>query len=481
MKTTNDRSIWQFFQQVLAALALLLLTPLLACLYVIVRLESKGAFLFKQERRGLHGKPFRIIKVRTMAVAAESATRLGTTQNGPYVTRVGRVLRILKLDEIPQLWNIARGDMALVGPRPLPIALSDYLEQNIPGFEVRYSIRPGLTNLGQVCVTDNDLDEQLLVDWGTRFEAELHYLQHKSVRYDIVLIALTGLYVLRSFTSHARANCQSNHCDKPVADATRIVTTPISNLNYQGVISHIRSAVSSSQPNYVCVVPVHSIIVALWNRTHRAVLKGASICTADGMPVVWIQRLLGYRSATRVYGPTLMSKVLMEAQEQQWRVAFVGGSEQTLAKLASNVQEEYPSLELVEAYSPPFRPLTQAEDDELVERLERKQAQIIFVGLGCPKQERWMSEHCSKLQATMLGVGAAFDFHAGSLRQSPPVLQKLGLEWAFRLAMEPRRLWKRYATTNPTYVLCAGAQVFASVVLGRNYQLKTSNPEGGMS
>lgn len=471
MNDSLSHTTWVASQRLLALLALVFLSPLFLVLFVLVRLESKGKFLFRQERRGLNGELFSIYKIRTMAMDAETKTALGTTLCNPHVTRVGKVLRALKIDELPQLWNIIRGDMELVGPRPIPLSLDEYLTENIPGFEVRYAIRPGLTNLGQVCVLDNEVDDGLLDDWKVRFEAELQYIRRKSLTYDLVMLALTSLYVIRRAVPKVFTKRKVQVSPSAAGEATRVIRTPVSNLNYDGVIDRIATWIKTGHRDYICVVPVHSIIVGYWDRFHRQVLSQAGLCTADGMPVVWLQRLLGYSSASRVYGPTLMWKLLGEAEQNGWNVALLGGKEDRLAVLGENIKEYFPKLHLVEQISPPFRALTEEEDDALVDRLRQAKTDLLFVGLGCPKQERWMAEHSPRLGCVMIGVGAAFDFHAGAVRQAPSWIQRFGLEWLFRLAMEPRRLWKRYLSTNPVYLTLAAGQVLAHLIFRRSYQI----------
>jgi lipopolysaccharide/colanic/teichoic acid biosynthesis glycosyltransferase len=200
---------WAITQRALGYLSCALLAPLFAVLYVLVRFTSPGPFLFEQKRRGYGGEPISVLKVRTMEVGAEGPTALGTSRRSTRITQVGRLLRELKLDELPQLWNVARGDMELVGPRPLPIALDDELRKHIPDFEARYEVKPGLTNVSQVAVLDNKLGEKLVDDWNLRFEGELHYIAHKSFAYDVVVLAMTVLYVLRKLVPGSGARTRT--------------------------------------------------------------------------------------------------------------------------------------------------------------------------------------------------------------------------------------------------------------------------------
>ena len=195
VRATNP--VWALAQRVLALAACVVCSPLLLVMFVLVKATSRGPFLFSQERPGYGGQPFRLLKVRTMEPGSEQPTALGTSISDPRITKVGRVLRDLKLDELPQLWNVVRGEMELVGPRPLPVELHEELSPSIPGFDLRYAVKPGLTNVSQVAVLDNKLGPLLVEDWKLRFEGELHYLKNKSFTYDVVVLAMTLLFVLR--------------------------------------------------------------------------------------------------------------------------------------------------------------------------------------------------------------------------------------------------------------------------------------------
>ena len=192
------------------------------------------------------------------------------------------------------------------------------------------------------------------------------------------------------------------------------------------------------------------------------------------MPVVWAQRLLGYEGASRVYGPTLMLKTLARAEERGWKVGFYGGHPGRLKTLIARLQDQFPKLQVVFQESPPFRELSEEESKDYVQRINEAQVDVLWVGLGCPKQERWMAEHSSRIDAVLVGVGAAFDFHAGAVAQAPAILQRIGMEWAFRLAKEPRRLFRRYATTNPLFLGLFSWQLVKRFVLRRKYQVQAS-------
>jgi N-acetylglucosaminyldiphosphoundecaprenol N-acetyl-beta-D-mannosaminyltransferase len=448
---------------------------LFLALFILVKVTSPGPFLFRQKRRGFKGEPFEILKIRTMSLGSEKRTALGVQNTDPSISPVGRTLRALKLDELPQLWNIVIGEMELVGPRPVPMALEDELTRNIPGFEQRHRVKPGLTNVAQVSVMDNELGGHLIRDWTLRLEAERHYIDNKSFAYDVILVFMTGLYILRKFSRRA----SDEAVEQGMLPATEVIGVPISNLDYQGVVNQVAYWLQSEAPHrYVGVCPVHNIIEAWQDPEHRKILVEADLNTADGVPIVWSQRLLGHRRATRVYGPTLMLHTLRRAEQEGWRVALYGGHPKRMPFLQEKLLERFPRLIVVFAESPPFRPLTEEEDQEVVGRMNAARPDLIWVGLGCPKQERWMAEHSSRIRGVMFGVGAAFDFHCGMLRQAPSWTQRMGLEWAFRLACEPRRLFKRYATTNPLFVLLLTKQWLGKVFLRRKAQrvLNRRNP-----
>jgi len=470
-RVARSQWLWSFTQRVAAMAALVLISPLFAGLYIVVRGTSRGPFLFRQQRPGLSNRPFTIYKIRTMTVGSETKTALGVTEQSAEITSVGQILRRLKLDELPQLWNVARGDMQLVGPRPLPTALFRELSAAIPHFRLRGAVKPGLTNVSQVAVMDNGLGDRLIADWKLRFEGELHYIRNRSFAYDVVVIAMTSIYVLRKLGWGRPAEMPQGSAAYAGIPITLVAGTPVANVDYQGVVVKIADWVRERGRRYICICPVHSIVEAVWNPGHAEALRGAAINTADGMPVVWAQRWFGHTGASRVYGPTLMLETLEKAAREGWRVAFYGGQSATLTLLTNRLKKKFPGLKVVAAISPPFRRLSETEDNQMVDSLSRARPDVVFVGLGCPKQERWMLEHSPRIPGVMLGVGAAFDFHAGSVRQAPPRLQRLGLEWLFRLCCEPKRLFRRYATTNPAYIGMILKQLTASLFLRRRFQL----------
>lgn len=210
---------------------------------------------------------------------------------------------------------------------------------------------------------------------------------------------------------------------------------------------------------YIVAANVHVVMTAYWQPTYRQIVNQAILVTPDGMPLVLGLRLLGVSNQTRVYGPDLMLAWCDRASRYGLSIYLYGGTESTLEKLQRNLQQQFPQLAIAGAYSPPFRPLTAEEEAADIERIHASGATVVFVGLGCPKQEEWMNRQQGKLNAVMIGVGAAFAFHSGEVSQAPRWMMRLSLEWLYRFAAEPRRLWKRYLINNPAFVLLFGLQV----------------------
>jgi N-acetylglucosaminyldiphosphoundecaprenol N-acetyl-beta-D-mannosaminyltransferase len=203
---------------------------------------------------------------------------------------------------------------------------------------------------------------------------------------------------------------------------------------------------------YVCVAATHLIMEAYDSAALRRDVNGAHLVTPDGRPLVWALKALGARGASQVRGTDLMTHVVERAARENVPIGLYGGTPESLDTLVRVLENRYPGVRVTCSISPPFRPLTPEEDEAVTQEIVASGACILLVGIGCPKQEKWMVTHQERIGAVMLGVGAAFDFHAGRVRQAPRWMQTIGLEWVFRIAMDPRRLWKRYAKQNPRFV-----------------------------
>lgn len=261
-----------------------------------------------------------------------------------------------------------------------------------------------------------------------------------------------------------RPESQAHQADDPTwrqtrVAARRILGTRVDATSYAHAAQEILRWSHKGESRYVCVATVNNLIEAYDDPKYGAIMEAADLVTPDGMPLVWGLRLLGADAATRVYGPDLTPVVCQLAAEQGVPVGFYGGTEDVLEELTARLRQRFPGLKVAYRACPPFRPLTPDERRRTVEDLHRSGARILFVGLGTPKQERWMAAHKDQVRAVMLGVGAAFDFLAGRKRQAPRLLQRLGLEWLHRLVHEPRRLWRRYLYRNPRFVVLFAAQL----------------------
>lgn len=203
---------------------------------------------------------------------------------------------------------------------------------------------------------------------------------------------------------------------------------------------------------YVCVANVHMLTIARGNPHFGRVLKNASLVVADGMPLVWTQKMKGFVNAQRVSGPDLMLELCKLSQENNMSIYLLGGSPKTLELLSKNLVERFPKLKIAGIHSPEMLPEQPSLNINLANAINDSGASILFVGLGCPKQEYWCATYAPSLVPVAIGVGAAFDFHAGTKKRPPLFIQQCGLEWLYRLLSEPKRLWKRYFKSNITFI-----------------------------
>jgi N-acetylglucosaminyldiphosphoundecaprenol N-acetyl-beta-D-mannosaminyltransferase len=239
----------------------------------------------------------------------------------------------------------------------------------------------------------------------------------------------------------------------PQADVLGI---PLALSDYEQTMDWIDAMIASDSRGYLTAAAVHLVMVAQEDPDTREAVLGATLAVPDGQPLVWALHALGHRQgSSRVYGPELMARYCERAAASGLRMYLYGGRNQgALVALARNLRDRYPGIRIVGGYAPPFTPPTPTEDDWIVREINSSGADVVWVGTGQPKQEKWMLRLRERLEVPMLiGVGAAFDFHAGLVPQAPAWMQSLGLEWTYRLGHEPRRLWRRYARYNPRFVI----------------------------
>lgn len=238
-----------------------------------------------------------------------------------------------------------------------------------------------------------------------------------------------------------------------------VLGVPIDVAGWDETLLRLSAWARLRESRVVCICNVHSVVNASQNKEFANVIEGADMATPDGLPVAWMLRHLGYAGQQRINGPDLMWRYCEQAQSRAEPVFFYGSTEETLSAMQARLLAAFPALKIVGAISPPFRTLTPEEDAAIVEQINASGVGVVFVSLGCPKQELWMAAHRGRIHAVMIGVGAAFDYHAGTIKRAPKWMQDNGLEWFYRLMSEPRRLWQRYLVTNTLFVIGAARQL----------------------
>jgi N-acetylglucosaminyldiphosphoundecaprenol N-acetyl-beta-D-mannosaminyltransferase len=241
---------------------------------------------------------------------------------------------------------------------------------------------------------------------------------------------------------------------------------PVLNLHvdlcdHESAIARISALARAGEGGYICVANVHGTIEGEDDASFSELVNNADLVLPDGTPLVWMQRLQGHGNASQVRGPSLMPMLMRHAEQNGLKVGFLGGRQEVLDRIVARASDEFPELDIAYTHSPPFRDLSADENAAMAASVNESGVQILFVGLGCPKQERWMARNRNSVKAVMIGVGAAFDLYAGNLREAPGIVSRLGLEWMFRLVQEPRRLFSRYLLVNPRFVYLATRQLMA--------------------
>jgi N-acetylglucosaminyldiphosphoundecaprenol N-acetyl-beta-D-mannosaminyltransferase len=228
----------------------------------------------------------------------------------------------------------------------------------------------------------------------------------------------------------------------------------VSAVNMTTAVEEITGWIERREQHYVCVTGVHGVMESQRDAELRRIHNASGLTTPDGMPMVWAGRWAGASGMRRVYGPDLMLALAQRAAERGWRSFFYGGRDGVADRLIATLAARFPGFVAVGSYSPPFRALSDEEDGAVIERINAARPDLVWVGLSTPKQERWMAAHVDRLDAAvLLGVGAAFDINAGTLAQAPHWMRASGLEWFYRLIREPRRLWRRYVSIVPLFML----------------------------
>ncbi len=246
-----------------------------------------------------------------------------------------------------------------------------------------------------------------------------------------------------------------------------VLGTRIDAVSYAEAVEIVLDTARQERSGYLCACNVHMVMEGHDDPDFQKIVNSGLLVVPDGVPLVWALRSLGVTRQTRVYGPELMLRILAVAPSAGVKIGLLGTIPSTLEKLKRNLSKKYPGLQIVYSFSPSFDDGSQGETSEIIRGIQESDAQVVFVAMGCPKQENWMAANSGRIPAVLLGVGAAFDFHAGVTPMAPALLQRAGLEWAFRFAVDPRRLAKRYLKHNPRFVALFTAQLLGEGLKSR--------------
>lgn len=230
-----------------------------------------------------------------------------------------------------------------------------------------------------------------------------------------------------------------------------VIKAQVDVVTFKDAVDRVYQWAIARKSSYTVACNVHMAVTASTSHDFLSIINNADLAIPDGSPIAWWLRKIGYKNQERVCGPDLMWSLCEKANEGELNVFFLGSTTETLGLLSDKLKNSFPKLK-IRTLSPPFRKISPHEDQKIINSINEFKTNILFVSLGCPKQEQWMASHKGIIQAAMIGVGAAFEFHAGTVKRAPHWMQKAGLEWLYRLIKEPRRLWKRYFLTNSIFV-----------------------------
>ena len=240
--------------------------------------------------------------------------------------------------------------------------------------------------------------------------------------------------------------------DKKLIPVCNIMGVDLAAINMPWLIDFTKKYIKELSGDYMCVSNVHTTVMSYDDPTYCEVQNGGIMAIPDGGPLSSVGRKRGFSEMERTTGPDYMKEILKISAEENYRHYFYGSTERTLNKLAKTIEKRYPNVQVAGMYSPPFRSLSEEEDQNVIQMINESNADFVWIGLGAPKQERWMAEHQGKIKGLMIGVGAAFDYEAGNIDRAPMWMQKTNLEWLYRLIQEPKRLFKRYFYTNIVFI-----------------------------
>lgn len=240
--------------------------------------------------------------------------------------------------------------------------------------------------------------------------------------------------------------------DKSAIPICNIMGVDIAAIDMEWLVDYLNRNVKNLSGDYICVSNVHTTVTAYENQEYCKVQNGGILAIPDGGPLSSVGQKRGFKNMKRTTGPSLMGEIFKISAAEGYRHYFYGSTDETLKKLYSVLTESYPGIQIAGMYSPPFRPMTENEDKEIVARINETKPDFVWVGLGAPKQEKWMAAHQGRVSGLMIGVGAGFDYHAGNIERAPEWMQKSNLEWVYRLLQDPKRLFGRYWHTNTKFI-----------------------------
>ncbi|MBA4166613.1 MAG: WecB/TagA/CpsF family glycosyltransferase [Chitinophagaceae bacterium] len=427
-----------------------LLTWMVPLVGLLILMETKGGIFFIQRRVGKGGKIFSCIKFRTMVFNSD-ANHMQAQPDDYRITRVGKFLRFTNLDEFPQFLNVFAGDMSIVGPRPHMITDCNQFSNVVSGYKFRNMVKPGITGLSQVKGLRGPAKDFATI--FRRFEYDAFYVRNAGFGLDLRIIRQTTGQVAYALLRKRMA------MPAPLMEIAEDKKLQLFTANYS-VTDYIRASetiISKARINKsfgMSALAVHGLIETVRNKEFRDQVNSLNMVVPDGQPIRWALNSF-YKAGLedRVTGPILTKYVLARASEENLGVYLYGSTPETLAKFQAFININYPGVKISGIHPDRFREATPEEDLADIQKINESGANIVLVGRGCPRQEKWVASHLGKINAAMMAVGAAFDFHAGNISQAPMWMQQAGLEWSFRLIQEPGKLWKRYFTTNPHFII----------------------------
>jgi exopolysaccharide biosynthesis WecB/TagA/CpsF family protein len=472
-----------------ASVALLLATPVLAVTAIAIRLSDGGPVIFRQQRVGKDLRPFDLLKVRSMVVDAEARLAglvadnertggpLFKLDDDPRITRVGRFIRATSIDELPQLVNVLRGEMSLVGPRPaLPSEVAAFDEATL----VRQQVRPGVTGLWQVEARDNP-------SFTAYQYLDTFYVENQSFALDCAILIATFRAVWRScwraLSRGRRAGVDAavetpapqRNRRAPLAPRINVAGVEFDAVDFGQATDAIVKLAKDGRRHHVVTGNVDHLMLLRRDPEFRRAYEMASLRVADGSPVVWLSKLIGTPLPERVTGSDLFPLVCERAQTEGLSIGVLGGREEGVPRALARLSIDYPNLRVAGFHCPPEG----FEDDpelsaEAVAAVNEMQPDLLFVCLGAPKQERWWARNHLEVGPTVaLHFGAAVDFYAGVVQRAPALFQRAGLEWLYRVLREPGRMWRRYLVRDMRFLaVMARVTLQARLVPGAGRHLR---------